>query len=360
ALCSLRAVVVRRESDRAVQRTEYFGVVIGPGISPSEAVLVPICISQAVDRSCVVGIDRERLFKQSPLRIVLALAGLKTLLILKRTPANNEIVRIRVGRADALRHLRLNQRIAQGVGQAYDDLILKLEQIGHVLLELLGPKMRAGIRVDELGVDPHLVLVALHRAFEHVAHAERLADLLSVDALALEDEAGVAGDDETVLDARKLSSEVLGNSVGEIILRRIAGEIGERQHHNGRMSRLRRFRQAASEQAPAAGGGQKEKGAGGGQRAPAPASRLYPTTSATRIAASLRISLNRASARAEAITKSRRLSAGFSAPGSARSKARIAPAPPGSRHPWAHGRGAWGSRRRHRNAPTISSSRRSA
>src|SRR6185437_3444153 len=72
--------------------------------------------------------------------------------------------------------------------------------------------------------------------------------------------------------------------------------------------------------------------------------------SATRIAVSLRISPNRASARAEAITKSRRLSAGFSAPGSARSKARIAPAPPGSRHPWAHGRGAWGSRRRHRNA----------
>ena len=63
---------------------------------------------------------------------------------------------------------------------------MQLEQVGYVLLEAVGPQMRARLRVDQLGVDPHAVLVALHRAFEHVANAEFLADLLGVDGLALE------------------------------------------------------------------------------------------------------------------------------------------------------------------------------
>ena len=71
--------------------------------------------------------------------------------------------------------------IAQRVGQARDDLILQLEQISHVLVEPLGPEMRAGFCVDQLRVDPHPILVALDRAFEHVANAELLADLFGVD-----------------------------------------------------------------------------------------------------------------------------------------------------------------------------------
>ena len=147
--------------------------------------LVDICFSHAVDRRRVVGVDRERLFKQSPRRIVLFLAGPKTLLVVERPTAHDEIVRIRVGRAGALRRFRLDQFIAQGVGQPRDDLILQLEQISHVLLEPLGPEMRAGFRVDELRVDPHPVLVALDRAFEHVANAELLADLFGVDGFCL-------------------------------------------------------------------------------------------------------------------------------------------------------------------------------
>ena len=50
----------------------------------------------------------------------------------------------------------------------------------------------------------------------------------------------------------------------------------------------------------------------------------------------------------------------LTAPGSARSEAQTGPAPPGSRRPWVHGRAASDSRRRHRNGPRISPSRRSA
>jgi hypothetical protein len=97
-------------------------------------------------------------------------------------------------------------------------LILQLEEVGHVLVEPVGPKMRAGFGVDELRVDAHPILVALHRAFKHVAHAKLLADLFGVDVLPLVGEGGVAGDDEAVTDARKLRGEVLSDAVGEIIL----------------------------------------------------------------------------------------------------------------------------------------------
>jgi hypothetical protein len=39
-----------------------------------------------------------------------------------------------------------------------------------------------------------------------------------------------------VLDARELGGEVLGDPVGEIVLRRITGEIGEGQHDDGQMA----------------------------------------------------------------------------------------------------------------------------
>ena len=82
--------------------------------------------------------------------------------------------------------------------------------------------MRARFGVDELGVDAHPVLVALHRAFEHVAHPQLLADRLGVEVLALVGEGGIAGDDGAVADARQIGGEVFGDAVGEIILGRIA------------------------------------------------------------------------------------------------------------------------------------------
>ena len=92
--------------------------------------------------------------------------------------------------------------------------------------------MCAGFAVDELGVDAHPVLIALNRAFKHVADPELLGDLLGVDGLALEGEGGVARNHETVADARQVGGEVLGDAVGEIVLARIAGKVLEGQDDN--------------------------------------------------------------------------------------------------------------------------------
>jgi hypothetical protein len=90
--------------------------------------------------------------------------------------------------------LGLHQLIAQRIGQSRHHLILQLKEIGDAFLEPIGPEMRAGRAIYKLSVDAHMVLVALHRAFEDVAHAQFLADLFGVDVLALEGESSVARD----------------------------------------------------------------------------------------------------------------------------------------------------------------------
>ena len=67
--------------------------------------------------------------------------------------------------------------------------------------------MSAALGVDQLCIDAHLVLIALHGTFQYVANAELLADILRVDILTLEREGGVARDDEGAAEAREVGGE---------------------------------------------------------------------------------------------------------------------------------------------------------
>ena len=100
-----------------------------------------------------------------------------------------------------------NQLRPQLVGEAGDDLVLHFEEISQRLVEAVGPKVIAGLRVDKLDVDPHAARVALDRALEHVADAKLLADFPCVDILALEGEGGVARDHEGAAEAREVGGE---------------------------------------------------------------------------------------------------------------------------------------------------------
>src|ERR1700729_3648930 len=102
--------------------------------------------------------------------------------------------------------------------------------------------MTAALGVDQLRIDAHLVLIALHRTFQYVANAKLLADLPRVDILALEGKGRVARNDEGAAEARKVGGEILGNAVGEIVLGWVAGKIGERQHDDGKVRGLGRRR----------------------------------------------------------------------------------------------------------------------
>jgi len=72
------------------------------------------------------------------------------------------------------------------------------------------PDMRAAVGVDELGIDPHLVAAGLHRAFQHIAHPQILADGFGVDRFALVGEGRVARDHEDASDAREIGGQLIG------------------------------------------------------------------------------------------------------------------------------------------------------
>ena len=57
---------------------------------------------------------------------------------------------------------RPDEFVVQRIGQSRDHLILQFEEVRYVLLEPVGPEMRAGFGVDELRVDADAGSVALH------------------------------------------------------------------------------------------------------------------------------------------------------------------------------------------------------
>ena len=100
--------------------------------------------------------------------------------------------------------------------------------------------MRAAAGVDELGVDPDLITAWLHRAFEDIAHAEIFPDRLGVHRLTLVGHGRIARDHEHAGDGaghpREARGQFISERVDDIILRRIAAEVGE-GHDNDRKAR---------------------------------------------------------------------------------------------------------------------------
>ena len=84
-------------------------------------------------------------------------------------------------------------------------------------------------RIDQLRGDPHPIARLADAPLEHVANAERLADLAHTSVLALEGERGIAGDDEELRQLRQSGDDVFRDPVSEIVLLRIAAHILEGQ-----------------------------------------------------------------------------------------------------------------------------------
>ena len=124
------------------------------------------------------------------------------------------------------------------VRQTCDDRVLRLQQIGAGRVELFGPEVSAAAGVDELGVDPHLIAARLHRALQHIAYAQVLADRLGVDRLALVGRSRVVRDDEGPVATGETGGQFIGERVDEVVLPRIARQVGEGQHDDRKTRRL--------------------------------------------------------------------------------------------------------------------------
>ena len=117
----------------------------------------------------------------------------------------------------------------QRAREARDDFVLHVEEIGERLVEPLGPEMIARFGVDELHVDAHAVSAALDAALEDIADVQLAADRLHVERLALVGERRIAGDHEGASNAREVGRQALRDPVDEMLLLRVAADIGERQ-----------------------------------------------------------------------------------------------------------------------------------
>ena len=114
--------------------------------------------------------------------------------------------------------------------EAPDDLVLHVEEISKRLVEPLRPKMAAGFGVNELHVDAHAVPAALNAALEDIAHVQVAADRLHVERLALVSESRVAGDHDGAPETREIGRQALRDPVDEMLLLRVAADIGEGQN----------------------------------------------------------------------------------------------------------------------------------
>ena len=94
--------------------------------------------------------------------------------------------------------LRSDQLDAERVRDPARDLVLQGEEIARVTVEALGPKMRVGQGIDQLGVDSNPVARPPDASFEHIAHAQFAADLLRVDRLVPVRERGISRDHEHI------------------------------------------------------------------------------------------------------------------------------------------------------------------
>ena len=93
--------------------------------------------------------------------------------------------------------------------------------------------MRPGCDFVELRRDAHAFAALAYAAFDDVADAEFLGDLLHVDGLALECERRVTCDHEEPAQLRQGRDDVLADPVRKIFLLGVAAEIHERQHRDG-------------------------------------------------------------------------------------------------------------------------------
>ncbi len=120
-------------------------------------------------------------------------------------------------------------------GDVGRDLILQIENVVERALEVVGPDVSAGRRVDQLSGDAHPVGGFAHAALEHVAHAQFPRHLRDVERLALVGEGGVAGDDKEPRQPRDRRRYLLDHTVDEILLLGVAGHVLKRQDHKRRL-----------------------------------------------------------------------------------------------------------------------------
>src|SRR5215469_17466528 len=86
--------------------------------------------------------------------------------------------------------------------------------------------------IHQLCGDAQPVVSSANTSLENGAHVQLLSDNAQVDVFALEGESRTAGYDVEVLDLRKGVDDFFRNTVGEILVLRIAAHVHEWHYHD--------------------------------------------------------------------------------------------------------------------------------
>ena len=98
------------------------------------------------------------------------------------------------------------------------DLVLEREEVSEFDVVALRPDLPAGRSIRQLRADAKTLTGAPDAPVQHVTHAEGLSDLPNVERLAAKVKGRIAGRDEEPAQARKTRDDVLGETVGEMLL----------------------------------------------------------------------------------------------------------------------------------------------
>ena len=118
-----------------------------------------------------------------------------------------------------LRLLLRRELDAQRLGDLVRDLVLHLEDVGHLAVVALRPDREAGRRVHELGVDPQPVPGAAQAPLERIAAPELPADVRRGRPSGRGKASTVgAREDVQALDLREVGQDVLGDAVPQVLV----------------------------------------------------------------------------------------------------------------------------------------------
>ncbi|MEM8792663.1 MAG: hypothetical protein AAGE80_13670 [Pseudomonadota bacterium] len=115
-----------------------------------------------------------------------------------------------------------------------DQIVLDVENVLKLPVVTLGPNMVPGRTIDQLGRNSDPTARFAHTAFDDIGRAQLCSGGRRIDRSALEGEAGAPGDHWKRAPMGQRGDQILGQTIREILLLRVARDVLERKHGDGR------------------------------------------------------------------------------------------------------------------------------
>ena len=110
----------------------------------------------------------------------------------------------------------------QRLRDSFGDLGLDAENITQLSVIHFGPELRAGLHVNQMNVDPHLIACLLNATLKDVRYAKLLRDFSKIARFALISLRRSTRNDFQIADLSETRQDFFLDAIGEISIIRIA------------------------------------------------------------------------------------------------------------------------------------------